>query len=316
MLVFIVSEINVLYCFDNNFWKLAAVSIRSLVLTQKKTTRVNLYCMVAPHTRGRRVIQKLVNEIGGRLIWREIKRRENPYRGYDYSRWSPVIFYRLFASEIFPQLDKILYIDSDTLIRDDLSKLYNTDVRKYAMGAVRDMAPVEIKDHPTGKYVREFIEKYLKHGLYINSGVLLMNLQKFRTMQSDLLGVSVPLKYPDQDILNVALDGKILSLPLKYNVIPDLHLYPRAFSAQERKESRDHPVISHCYATKPYVYDPREIYSIFYKTCVPLGFYPEDFIKADKKRWSKRNKYSSRTHIPHLRLTRRGYLRLFGILRV
>ncbi len=273
--------------------------------------------MVAPHTRGRRVIKKLVNEIGGRLVWRVVKRRENPYRGYDYSRWSPVIFYRLIASEVFPNVDKMLYIDSDTLIRDDLSELYNTNVSKYAMGAVRDMAPVEIMEHPTGKYVREFTEKYLKHGLYINSGVLLMNLKRFRALQSDLLAVSVPLKYPDQDILNVALDGKILELPLKYNVIPDLHIYPNAFSEAVRKESRQHPVISHCYATKPYVYDPREIYSVFYKTCVPLGFYPEDFVKADRKRQKKRFKYDSRTHIsPHLRLTRRGHLKLFGIMRV
>lgn len=273
--------------------------------------------MVAPHTRGRRTIKKIVTTHGGRLVWRVVRRRESPYRTYDYSRWSPVIFYRLFAHRTFPNLDKILYIDSDTLVRDDLTTLYNTDVSKYAMGAVRDMAPVEIPNNPNGIYVREFQEKYLKNNLYINSGVLLLNLPKMRENESNLLRVKIPLKYPDQDILNVGLDGKILELPLKYNFVPDAYKTNK-FTKKTLQDAEKHPVIWHFYAGKPYLYGyvKPESYSAFYKTATPLGFYPEDFIQDDIKRSRKRVKRDSSTNIPYLKIDKRGYLRLFGILRI
>lgn len=307
------SEINVLYCFDTNFWKLAAVSISSLMQTQRPDTHVTLHCMVAPHTRGRRTIKKIVTTHGGHLVWHVVKRRESPYRTYDYSRWSPVIFYRLFAHRAFPNLDKILYIDSDTLVRDDLSTLYNTNISKYAMGAVRDMAPVEIPNDPNGIYVREFQEKYLKNKLYVNSGVLLLNLPKMHENETNLLKVKIPLTYPDQDILNVGLDGKILELPLKYNFVPEA--IKQNLNKTEYEEAEKHPVIWHFYAAKPYMYEyaKPDSYSTFYKTATPLGFYPEDFIKNDIKRIQKRR---HKTNIPYLRIDKRGHLRLFGVLRI
>ena len=247
MLVFVMSTINVLYCFDNNFWRLAMVSIASLINTQKCPENVVFYCMVAPHTRGHRKITKLVSQAGGRVVWRVVRLRENPYRGYDYSRWSPVIFYRLFAYRVFPELDKILYLDSDTLICSDLTKLYDTDISKYAMGAVSDMALLEKSDKNfmlDREHVRFFMDTYLSNKLYINSGVLLMNLSNMRAHESDLLNVCAELKYPDQDILNIALNGRIRELPLKFNMEPSV----------ETKYKLESPVICHFYAVKPYIY--------------------------------------------------------------
>ena len=313
------SEINVLYCFDNNFWRLAAVSITSLMNTQKKPENIVIHCMVAPHTHGMRKIRKIITGRGGKLVWRVIKPRENPYRGYEYSRWSPVIFYRLFAHRVFPHLEKILYLDSDTLIQDDLTQLYNTDVSKYALGAVRDMAPTEVADNPNGKYVREFIADYLKHGLYINSGVLLLNLPRMRECEQDLLNVRTPLKYPDQDILNVGLDGKIRELPLKNNFIPEM-LVSSKFKKRDIDMAQRHATVHHFYAIKPYMYHPAfpKTYSEFYRVASQIGFYPEDFVSADIKRHQKKNKvkFDSSTNIPHLRIDKRGRLKLFGIFRV
>lgn len=38
------------------------------------------------------------------------------------------IFYRLFIPELFPQYDKAIYSDSDTIVVDDIAKLYNTEL--------------------------------------------------------------------------------------------------------------------------------------------------------------------------------------------
>lgn len=310
------SEINVLYAFDSNFWRLAAVSIHSLMRSKKSDTQITVYCMVAPRTRGFRRIRHIIESQGGKLVWRVVRRRENPYIGYDYSRWSPVIFYRLFAHRIFPELDRLLYLDSDTIIRSDLTNLYNTNISKYVIGAVRDMAPVSSPSDVNGKYVRDFISTYKRTKLYINSGVLLINMPAMRAADADLLLARPKLTYPDQDILNVALDGRIRELPLRYNCVPDVRFDP-SFPQRILHDSTDDIVIAHFYAVKPYYYNivPVATYSIFTSVAHELGMDSEDFLRADMRRHRKLHKRTgdNKTNIPFVTLDERGRLRLFGI---
>ena len=186
-LVYAMSEINVLYCFDSRFSKLATVSIYSLLKNKHDTTHINpvLYGCT-PHI-CKRKIQKVIDKFPhAKIIWRTIRYNENPFRKHDFSRWSPVIFYRLFACDIFPELNKILYLDSDTIICSDLTELYNTNISDYAMGAVRDMAPIYDKNHPNGRYVYDFAHKYLNDDPYYNSGVLLINAKNMRKKQRNI----------------------------------------------------------------------------------------------------------------------------------
>ena len=46
------------------------------------------------------------------------------------------IYFRLFIAELFPELDKAVYIDSDTVINDDIAKLYSVDMGDAMFGAV------------------------------------------------------------------------------------------------------------------------------------------------------------------------------------
>ncbi len=309
MLVFDMSKVNVLYCFDSKFWRMAAVSIGSIMKNRDSGTNITVYCMVAPHTRGRRYINRIVRRGGGRLVWRTIHPRQNPFRNHDYSRWSPVIFYRLFAHRIFKNLDKILYLDSDTIIQTDLTNLYNTDVRDYAMGAIRDMAPIHNPKEKSGQYVLNFKQKYLKNDLYVNSGVLLLNMNYMRIHGDELLAVKIPLTYPDQDILNVAFDGKILELPLRYNCVPDMGVDIK-FPKSEYLYVKNKIEIAHFYAVKPYYYHhtPRNSYAIFYHAARYVGFYPDEFIKADEHHAYQQEHKRHRTQIPFVRTDNTGQI--------
>ena len=312
MLVFNMSEINILYAFDSRFWKLAATSMHSLLTNKKPDTKYTIYCMVAPHTSGKRQISKMISIFSGAgLVWHTVKKSENPFQSYDYSRWSPVIFYRLIAARIFPHIDKILYLDSDTLVCSDLSELFNTDISNYALGAVRDMAPTEDADNPNGKYVRDFSDTHLSGGPYFNSGVLLLNLKNMAKNEKLLLTVKVPLKYPDQDILNVALRDKIRPLALKYNFAPGVKI-SKNFTGRDRTADKNYTIL-HFYTIKPYYYQyiPHDIYTLFYKHCTALGIYPDDFI-ADENKHRRHNRQSPRTNIPFLRI-HNNTIRLFGI---
>ena len=279
-------EINILYTFDNKFWQMAAVAIASVIRAKNPDTKITVYCMVAPHTHGRRKIRKIIEKSGGRLVWRVIRVDENPFKDFAFLRWSPVIFYRLFACDIFPDVEKMLYMDSDTLVMADLCELYNTDVSNYALGAVRDIAPTNDILNPSGSYVAWFMKEFLKHNLYINSGVLLLNLPKMHEYMDKMLGVSVPLRYPDQEVINVALDGKIKSLPLKYNFVPNTQI-SRNFSKEEYMDAQLKPVILHYYATKPYVRVPETpefLYNIYDSVARSIGFSCDYFYRIEDRR--------------------------------
>lgn len=312
------SEINVLYAFDTRFWRMAAVSIYSLMKNKAPDTIYNIYCMVPPHTHGRKKIENISKSFPGRgtFIWRTIKKSENPFQTYYFSRWSPVIFYRLFAHKIFPEIDKLLYLDSDTMILDDLSILYNTDISQYAAGAVIDMAPVMDTQNPNGQYVRFFSEKYLKNGPYFNSGVLLLNTKNMTKNEMLLKNTKVKLKYPDQDILNAALAGKIKPLELKYNLAPGIKI-PKTFPKYQADDAKSAPAILHFYSGKPYNYEttPREIYALFYNTAIQIGMRPDDFIKQEKQHKRHHNHTDTKTNIPFLRI-RKDKITLFGIISI
>ena len=295
-------KVNILYCFDSKFWRLAAVSMESVLATCKDTTNVMIYCMVAPGTEGREQFEKIVksHKSGAGLVWKEIKEEENPFQDYEFARWSPVIFYRCAAHRFFRDIDKLLYLDSDTLICRDISELFNIDISDYVLAAVRDLAPVTDKYNPAGVRVRKFSEEYLNNGPYVNSGVLLMNLKKMAEYENLLFKTKVPLYYPDQDLLNAAFVGKIKILPLKYNLAPGLRI-PTVFTPGEVQEAMwgGHVVI-HCYSVKPYNYEraPKQLYDMFARHANNIGMDPKMFME-----WEKHNKEQIKdTFLPDIKI--------------
>lgn len=297
------NNVNVLFCFDSKFWRMAAVSMESLLSKCNDTTRVKIYCMVAPGTEGHEEIEKIVksHKTGIGLVWREIKEEENPFQNYEFSRWSPVIFYRCIAHRIFKDIDKILYLDSDILVCRDISELFNIDISDYVLGGVRDMAPVNDKYHPQGILIRNFSEKYLNNGPYINSGVLLINLKKIAEYENLLFETKVPLYYPDQDLLNAAFAGKIKILPLKYNLAPGVPV-PTIFKPDEVHEAMlGGHVIIHCYSVKPFDYEhaPEQLYKIFSEHATNIGMDPKMFLEQEKQHEAKRIKD---TFIPNVKI--------------
>ena len=300
---------NILYTFDTKFWRMAAVSIGSLMRHCSKANQITVYCMVAPHTRGRAQISKIVKQSGGRLVWRTVRNYENPFHKRAHHRWSPVIYYRLFAHRIFPDLDRILYLDSDTLVLGDLTEMYQTDISKHTMAGVCDMAPINIKNISCAQYVQNFIDTHLKHKLYINSGVLLINLKHMSQYDAAFQNANIPLQYPDQDLINYCLDGDILRLPLRYNFTTSIAGASPYITRTEYNDAERNTMIYHFYAIKPYIYNltPRDVYQMFASAAQQVNMYPPDFYKPAKRR------PNTHTGIFGLRLHKNKTLRFFGI---
>lgn len=127
-------------------------------------------------------------------------------------------YYRLFLPELFPDLERVLYMDIDVAVLKNLDDFYYTDFEGNSLVAVMD-APEE----PALWQKRLLGEEYEK---YFNSGVLLMNLRIMRKHNhvSQLLPFITEnylyLMYDDQDALNLFYRGAVKLFPLTYNWKP------------------------------------------------------------------------------------------------
>lgn len=126
-----------------------------------------------------------------------------------------VSYYRLWLAEILPSdIDKILYLDGDVIVRHSLQSFFDIDLSDYAVGAVYD----GWEDNTVYNRL-----KYSSNLGYFNAGVLLINLAYWReyAVINDFISYmrnhSEDIKWCDQDVLNACFSDKKKFLPLKYN---------------------------------------------------------------------------------------------------
>ena len=137
--------------------------------------------------------------------------------------YSESIFYRIFIPHLFPRLDKAIYLDCDIVLKDDISKLYCTDIGDNILGAVPDESIAPIPEFCV--YVDEVVGA--PEGVYFNSGVLLINAKKFREDKIEEKLLHLINKYnfqtvaPDQDYLNFLCRGKVYYFDAGWNKQPN-----------------------------------------------------------------------------------------------
>ncbi|MCM1324236.1 MAG: glycosyltransferase family 8 protein [Acetobacter sp.] len=123
---------------------------------------------------------------------------------------------KYYIAKALPELDKVLYIDSDVLVLRDLNNVYNTDIEDKYLAVVKDPSWFFENMHVVELNLDE-------RGFYFNSGVMLMNLKKFRED-----GLEAKLEdytnnnfrtYMDQDALNVVVGDDVVLLPFEANAM-------------------------------------------------------------------------------------------------
>lgn len=171
------------------------------------------------------------------------------------TRYPYEIYYRIFAAKYLPkELDRIIYLDPDLIVNKSLRELYEMDMKDYYFAAASHTGPV----------LRKFNEVRLdmeEESPYINSGVMLMNLQLLRKEQcyEDVFEFiekkKLLLILPDQDIISSLYGSKIYALdPFRYNMTEILYQRHTPFEKNLNLDwVREHSVIIHyCGRNKPW----------------------------------------------------------------
>lgn len=168
-----------------------------------------------------------VNVSGQKLFPRSGPNYDNP--------WTWMVLMRAAYYRMFPQLDRILSIDADAFALKDISGLWELDLSRSYLAAVRETSPLDSPELP-----------------YYNVGVMVQNLdllrrsgrgdEVLRTLQKR------KWKYPEQDAFNAVCSGGILGLPREYNAGRGTEPYGdpviRHFMG-EQATYRDEPIVRH-----------------------------------------------------------------------
>lgn len=165
-----------------------------------------------------------------------------------------MMYARFLLPSMLPDLDKVIYLDCDLVVNSDLKDLWNFDVNGVAVA----MAPDHLyKDATTLERLK------MTNGEYLNSGVIVMNLEYWRkhNVQNRVLSFiednGKDLIYFDQDALNVTLQNERRKLPIKYDCTP-YHFHKQIISflngnPKDIDDARENPTIFHfCGTTKPW----------------------------------------------------------------
>lgn len=162
------------------------------------------------------------------------------------ARMSAAAYFRLFLPEILPaDCDKVLYLDSDIVCRGDIAPLWDADLGHAALGAVRDFAGARFGEIVFSPDFRRRTESAAR----FNSGVLLINLQKWRAMKVGEAALAWRRANPglrqshDQAALNAVLAQDWRQLSARWNFGTWFLFYTRYAAARHRR--RLDPIVIH-----------------------------------------------------------------------
>lgn len=137
-------------------------------------------------------------------------------RPIDPKKYTLSAFSRLFVDALVDsEIDRIIYLDCDTVVVSDLSTLWEFDMGEATIGAVDDCR--------NWRYLRHL--GLPRDATYINSGVLLMDLRKYadgrwrERFSEGMLRYDGLLEFPDNDLICMLMQDDLVILPPEFNMI-------------------------------------------------------------------------------------------------
>lgn len=286
-------NINVALSADRNYCKLLATAMVSLFENNHETESITVYCLLFKP--GKDYINEIIN-LGKRyrrnIIVIETCKTCEKHRFWEQSEDGRYV--RLLLPKLLDRVDKVLYLDCDVMIRRNLKDLFSIDISQYYHAAVLDTVRKNAR-----------MEAYIDNlDTYFNSGVMLINLKKWR--EDDLVGKFKHFKllhsdkgiYRDQRVLNGTTASNFLILPPSYNFMPEFYQFTakqikeiagtnQFYSQEEIDSSMKNPHIVHFSGRsidRPWYSNSHHKYTEEYRSYMNLCSFTSYKLKHDKLR--------------------------------
>ncbi|MBU4317177.1 MAG: glycosyltransferase family 8 protein [Proteobacteria bacterium] len=245
-------KVNIVFCCDDRFLPYTSTAILSLVehADKKRDYCIHLFHESIPGKRVDKVKKELSAYSNVQIETHDMK---GSFKGSFISRHlSKASYYRLAIPRMLKNCHRAIYLDSDIIVLSDVSRLYDFDLGGSCIAGAQDSillfgARSRKVPEMNNMIHYDYLAEYLKLSaesipLYINSGVLLMDLDKIRQSGKDiklLEGSKKKYAMLDQDVINSIFrndDHQILSYSWNYPAVDD---YPEANYLKESSTRYD-----------------------------------------------------------------------------
>ncbi len=313
--------ISICFASDNNYAPYLAVTIKSLIENANENEFYEIYIIednIELESKNKilkmyndRIFIKFINI--NKYINKELKERLFVDRHLSIST-----YYRFLIPRIFKHFEKILWLDSDLIIFDSISKIYDIELGSYMIAACKDSEMFRrILHEEKTKFQKGWIN-YFNSTIpldnpknYFQAGILLFNIKIM--LENDLEGEFIKCinkfqnpKNHDQDILNYICQNKVKYFDMSWNVlwaIPfyfnPLLVFPKDY-CEEYINSYNNPKIMHyCGEVKPWTNPNYPKSNLWWKYARMTDFYEEiifeniqEIVNSKINQISKVNRFS------------------------
>ena len=247
---------NIVYATDDTFAPVLGTSLLSLLRNNKEAKKINFFILDSGISKENKFrIEKICdNFINASLKWIEIESISKKI-GIDVKndRGSFSQYSRLFIGDALDNsVERVLYLDCDTLILSSLKDLWNIELKGNIIAALKDAF---------SKYYRKNIN-LVNDDLMFNSGVMLIDLKAWRDNKIKEKAISFirqrhgKVQQGDQGVLNSVLSNKTFALDPRYNLVSifydldyrEIKLYRSPvnfYSERIIAKAKENPVILH-----------------------------------------------------------------------
>ena len=210
------NKIPISYALNNGNVYLTLISITSILENANNNTYYLFYILISKNK------TEFSNENKRKLRFLEkkyykcniyfIEMNDNIFENARINRYPVPTYYRLLLAELCPNINRIIYLDGDTIILTDLLELFNLNMNNNIVLGFLDNAQ---------RFAKIF---GIKTKYYVTAGVILLNLELIRKENFtekffNFMKVNKKLlKQEDQTVINIVLHKRVGFLPAKYGM--------------------------------------------------------------------------------------------------
>ena len=217
-------EIPVFFAVDDGYCPFLAVAIQSLIDNSSADNRylIKILNTDISNENKRRIAKYERDNVDIEFVDLNYYIQKVKDKLYTRDYYSKTTYFRLFLPNLYPQYDKVLYLDSDIVILDDIAKLYNIELGTDLVAAAPDDI---IQFNEVFQVYAEKVVGVADYRRYLNAGVLLIKLnekRRFRFQEKfiyslDRITFAVA---QDQDYLNRLCKGRVKLIERTWNRMP------------------------------------------------------------------------------------------------
>ena len=217
-------EIPVFFAIDDNYVPFFAVTLTSLLDNASHDYFYKIYVLTTSlrkeYAEQLRFIVDDMSADNASIDFVSVREEMEKSSGNFHLRhyYSRETYCRIFIPKVFPQYDKVLYLDSDIVVTGDISELYNIELGNNLVGAANEEVMVDYDVF--GTYVEKAlgVDRYD----YFSAGVLLINAKLYREekIEEKFIDLMNAFKFrvtQDEDYLNVLCNGRVKKIDIGWN---------------------------------------------------------------------------------------------------